>query len=81
MDKHETMHQPKYDRETFELMVDDYLFDHYTDDSVDGKITIDRDTIEYDEDNKHWHVNVKFDDDEHWYSVAGYDDGNCELFY
>lgn len=75
------MDKRPYDQETFELMVDDYLFDHYTDDYVDGKITIDRDIIEYDEEHEHWTANVKFEDDEHWYSIAGYDDGNCELFY
>lgn len=80
MDKRETQLQPPYDQETFELMMDDYLFDHYTDESVDGQITIDRGSIEWDVETKHWTASCKFDGDEHWYMLVGYSDGTIELY-
>lgn len=78
MEKHETYHQPPYDQETFELMMDDYLFSNYTDESVDGQISIDRGSIMWDGEN--WTASCKFDGDAHWYTLVGYSDGIVELY-
>lgn len=79
MDKRETQHQPPYDQETFELMIDDYIFSNYTDD--DQKITVDRGSIEWNAEIENWTASCKFDGDEHWYTLVGYSDGIVELYY
>lgn len=78
----ETENRPPYDQETFEGMMDDYLSSEYPEEKANGEITIDRDSIKWDEASSgHWSANCKFDGDAQWYTLVGYADGKVVLSY
>ena len=78
----ETENRPPYDQETFEGMMDDYLSSEYPEEKANGEITIDRDSIKWNEDSSgRWTANCKFDGDAQWYTLVGYADGKVVLSY
>lgn len=67
----------KMSREMMEIMLDDWMADHY-DDKMGGDLVIDRDTIRYDEDDELWECDAH--DDRCAYTMCAYD-GDIRIEY
>lgn len=61
-------------REMMEIMLDDFMADHY-DDTMAGDLVIERDTIHYNEDDGLWECDAH--DDRYAYTMYAYDGDIC----